>query len=181
MTTILHLMGPSCAGKSTLIKRVLQISPHTVGAVEVGMMLRAKYGESYFKGQAAPSKTQKEAWDIYVSAVEDCVESGKSLVLVDGQPRDLMQAQMIEGLWKFPHRACFALIHAEHDVRRQRCLADSSRDVRERLKRVDNDYRNCYTVMTELLRQHAIISVYDTTGMSDAGALAEQIVAEYGQ
>lgn len=179
MSTILHLMGPSCAGKSTLIKRLLALEPQKIGAVEVGKILTAKYGEAYFKGQAAPEKTQKEAWDIYTESVEEFAKQGKRLILVDGQPRDLLQAQQVEGLWRHPHNACFALIHASHDVRESRCRADRSRDVKARLKRISNDYRNCYTVMAELLRQNQVIRVFDTSDMRDAAALAEQIIAEY--
>lgn len=179
--TVLHLMGPTCAGKSTIIRRLVEIEPKRVAAVEVGRMLRAKYGEAYFKGQAAPAHTQNEAWQMYVDGSKKAIAAGARLILVDGQPRDTGQARQMDGLWKHPSRAAFVLIHAEHDERERR--ARSARkpgpDLDLAIARLTNDYRNCYTVMAELLRRNEVIRVFDTTKMESADALCEQIIAEY--
>lgn len=180
MSVILHLMGPTCAGKSTLIQRLLAVDPKNVGAVEVGKMLRAKYGEGYFKGQAAPTHTQAEAWKMYVEGAKDQAAKGKRLILVDGQPRDIQQARDIDGLWKAPHRAEFVLIHADHGARAERARAGrSGASLELAIQRLDNDYRNCYVVMAELLKRNEVIRVFDTTPMRDVNALAEQVLAEY--
>lgn len=181
MSVILHLMGPTCAGKSTLIRRLLQIAPEKVGAVEVGRMLREKYGESYFRGQAAPEHTQAEAWRMYVTGVQDTIEAGKQIVLVDGQPRDHRQAVDAVGMWKHPHHSSFLLIHASHEERERRARADRSGDSLDlALARLDNDYRNCYTVVTELLKRDVVVRVFDTSDSLDASTLAELVLAEYG-
>lgn len=180
MSTILHLMGPSCAGKSTLINRLLSIAPDRVCAVEVGKMLRTKYGEAYFKGQAAPANTQAEAWEMYLEGVQAGIAQKMPIILVDGQPRDVQQARDIIGRWRTPHRASFLLLHAEHEERERRCRADNGdRDLNARLQRLTNDYRNCYVVMAHLLMANEVIRVIDTTKMVDADALAEQVLAEY--
>lgn len=179
MSVILHLMGPTCAGKSTLIARLCQIDPEQVGSVEVGKVLRAKYGEAHFRGQASPTHTQAEAWDIYERGVLGHIHAGKGLILVDGQPRDLGQARKIVGLWKAPHRSAFALIHADHETREQRARADRKGDSLElAVARLNNDYRNCYTVMTELLYRNEVIRVIDSTEMSTE-AMAEMVLTEY--
>lgn len=173
-------MGPTCAGKSTLIKRLLETDPATVGAVEVGKMMREKYGEAHFKGQAAPEHTQAEAWSMYEDGIKACIRAKKGLILVDGQPRDVMQARKTNGLWRAPHRASFILIHARHDVREARARKDRKGDSLElAVKRLDNDYRNCYVVMAELLARDEVVRVFDTSDMPNLHALAEQILREY--
>jgi ATPase subunit of ABC transporter with duplicated ATPase domains len=85
--TVVAIMGPTCAGKSTFLNYAVEKDPGHVGLVEVGKMLRAKYPPSYFEGQAAPAKTQKEAWDMCEGRIRDHLAEGKTIVLVDGQPR----------------------------------------------------------------------------------------------
>jgi predicted kinase len=181
MSNVVHLMGPTCAGKSTLIQRLLTIAPDRVHAVEVGKMLRAKYGEDYFKGQAAPQHTQKEAWEMYVLGVREGINAGKALILVDGQPRDISQAKDIIGLWRNPHRQSFVLIHASHEERERRARGTRAPgpNLDLALARLNNDYKNCYVVMAELLKADEVIRVIDTSEMVDANALAEQMLAEY--
>lgn len=185
MARIVHLMGMTGAGKSTLIRRLCQFEPEKVGAIEVGRMLRAKYGEAYFNGQAAPKHTQGEAWDMYVAGVNALVAQKKQLILVDGQPRDIQQARDVEGLWKYPHRTDFVLLHADHETRLDRVkerakTADNPTDhLALALQRMHNDYVNFYVVTAELLRQGQCIRVIDTNLSPDA--LAERVLAEYAE
>lgn len=179
MTMLLHLMGPTCAGKSSLIRRLCEIEPERVGAVEVGKMLREKYGEDYFRGQAAPEHTQDEAWSMYVNGVKAQVNYGKSLILIDGQPRDQKQAVDAIGRWSRPMYSSFVMVHADHDTRERRAKTSrvgSSRKLA--MKRMMNDYRNCYTVMVQLLALDVPIRILDTSRQSTE-AIAEQILAEY--
>lgn len=180
MATIVHLMGPSCAGKTSLIRRCVNIGDGRVGAVEVGRLLREKHGEKAFKGQAAPSWTQDEAWQLYVEGVAECVKRKDRIIIVDGQPRDKDQAINIIGRWRHPHRSEFVLLHADHEAREARCRADttSGRSLEDRLARLSNDYRNCYTVLAHLLLRDQSIRVFDSTEHT-INCLAEQIVAEY--
>lgn len=180
MSTILHLMGPSCAGKSTLINELLRIAPEDVAAVEVGKMLRAKHGEAAFAGQAAPSWSQAEAWNLYLEGVSAGIAQKRKIILVDGQPRDKQQAVDIVGRWRSPHRSCFLMLWAEHAERERRCRADNGdRDLEKRLQRLTNDYRNCCTVLAQLGLCNEVVRWIDTTSMADCSGLAELVLAEY--
>lgn len=175
-------MGPTCAGKSKLIQRLIEIAPDKVFPVEVGKMLRAKHGEDYFKGQAAPQHTQGEAWQMYLTGVEEGIAKKRGLIVVDGQPRDVQQAKDIIGRWRHPHRASFVLVHADHAERERRAAkdrCDSKANMDLAFARLTNDYRNCYVVMVELLRDNECIRVFDTTSMVDSHAFAEQVLQEY--
>jgi len=190
VSNIVHLMGPTCAGKSTLINRLLNIAPEIVGAVEVGKMMRAKYLDpasphyqpDFFKGQAAPLHTQAEAWQMYKDGVQRCVDEGKKIVLVDGQPRDIQQARDIVGLWHAPHRAVYLLIHATEAVRTQRAVASRTGDSLELARaRLKNDYENCYNVMVELTKANEVYRVLDSSELGSMDALAELVLADYGE
>lgn len=180
-SAIVHLMGPTCAGKSTLISRMVEIAPEKVHAVEVGKMLRAKYGEKHFAGQAAPAHTQGEAWQMYVNGVKEGISKKKTVILVDGQPRDSMQAKDILGLWKAPHRAAFVMVTADHveRERRARVARAPGANLDLAIARLENDYKNCYTVLSVLGLNNEVIRWIDTTGMIDAKALAEQMLQDY--
>lgn len=190
MSNILHLMGPTCAGKSTLINDLLVRAPDLVGAVEVGKMLRAKYLDpksphyqpDFFKGQAAPLHTQGEAWQMYLDGVKALAAQGKRIILVDGQPRDIQQARDICGLWKAPHRASFLMIHAAQEVRNERAAATRSGDALSlAIQRMEGDYKNCYVVLAELGLRNEVVRWFDTSEDRNAHALAECLLAEYGQ
>lgn len=177
-SNIVHVMGTTCSGKSTFIDLMAAKYPHLVHTVEVGKALRAKYGESHFNGQAAPLHTQTEAWDIYLSGVNDGIAKGFPLVLVDGQPRDVSQAEGVMGL---RIRASFLLFDARHEVRERRAaLGRTGESLELARRRLVNDYRNGYVVLVSLLRANAVIRIQDTSdwGPSDCGAFAAQFVAE---
>lgn len=164
MKTVLHLMGPTCAGKSTILKACVEQRPDVFGVVEVGKMLRAKYGEAYFKGQAAPEHTQDEAWQLYLGGVRDQINQGKRIVLVDGQPRDVRQARAV---LQRPHgqdvRCDFLMVHASEEVRERRARETRTGDSLElALQRMRNDYRNCYVAWIELLRRGVTPTLIDT-------------------
>lgn len=61
------------------------------GSIEVGKILRQKYGEAYFKGQAAPQHTEREAWDLMMQGINYWWDTGAKFVLIDGQPRNYTQ------------------------------------------------------------------------------------------
>ena len=190
MSNILHLMGPTCAGKSTLISRMLVIAPELVGAVEVGKMMRAKYLDpksphyqpDFFKGQAAPTHTQAEAWQMYVDGVKAQIAAKKRIILVDGQPRDIQQARDVVGLWKSPHRASYLMIHADQEIRHERAAATRKDDALAlALQRMEGDYKNCYVVLAELGLRDEVVRWFNTSQDSNCNGLAEHLLAEYGQ
>ena len=154
---VAHVMGATCAGKSTFIDAVCRLRPDAV-RVEIGRMLRAKYGDAHFAGQAAPEHTALEAWDLYVTGVRKAIERGAGLVLVDGQPRDVMQARGAVDLSREmrarmpPVEFRWLLLHADEAERSRRAEAARTGDSLELAKaRLRNDYRNCYVAMTELM------------------------------
>lgn len=181
MSTILHLMGPTCAGKSTIINALTERSPETVEAVMIGKALRAKYGEAYFQGQAAPEKTREEAILMYRELIREAIERGTELIVVDGQPRDVEQAIEMADSWK-SHRNVFMLLHAEHAERERRARAGRApgADLELAVARLTNDYRNNYEVMATLLQRGIPIRVVDTGHpFFDVGTLVDSLLKTY--
>ena len=156
-------MGPTCAGKSTMINYMMSLSP-TVGAVQIGKMMRAKYGEAHFKGQAAPSHTQTEALEMYFTKTQQLINEGKELILIDGQPRDLEQSKIMSESWK-TYNSKFLLITADHDVRENRARKDREPgpNLDLAIARLTNDYKSCYIVIVELIKRGVPITVVDTS------------------
>jgi len=163
MSVIIHAMGPTCAGKSTIINALVDAAPENVEAVQIGKALRAKYGEAYFQGQAAPEKTRQEAIDMYRSLISESLERGTEIIIIDGQPRDVEQAEEMLNSWK-SHRNVFLLIHAGHNIREERARAGRKPgpDLELAVARLTNDYKNNYDVMTHLLKNNVQIDVIDT-------------------
>lgn len=158
-------MGPTCAGKSTLLKRLAQLGGDKVGTVEIGKLLRAKYGEAYFQGQAAPAQTAAEALQLYLDTIKQHIADGKRLVIVDGQPRDLEQAKVMINAWYPQHRSVYMLVHASHEDREARARAgrEPGPNLDLALARLNNDYKNNYTVMTYLIEHDVKIHVVNTS------------------
>ena len=89
--TILHVLGNTGVGKTTVMDLVCQRNPGLAFGISVGRELRKRYPPSYFEGQATPQKTELEAMQIYREFVNfhSTPESSARLILVDGQPRKL--------------------------------------------------------------------------------------------
>lgn len=79
-------MGATCSGKSTFIDRCTE-SNNKFGSIKVGEEMRRRHPPEYFDGLGAMQHTEDEAWEIFTSSLDDNVRRGKSIVLVDGQPR----------------------------------------------------------------------------------------------
>lgn len=164
---IVHLMGPTGAGKSTLLRAIEYGWPQLTGTVEIGKLLRAKYGDGYFKGQAAPEHTQAEAWALYIEHVEKAIVDGKKIILVDGQPRDISQAVgCVDQDWSVDVDRRFVWVDAPEEQRLGRVTErDAGNDDALELARdrMTNDYRNCYLVFVELLRRGVPMEMVDTS------------------
>lgn len=163
MTAILHFMGPTCAGKSTIIDALVQYAPEIVYPLQIGKALRAKYGEAYFQGQAAPEKTREEAIQMYRECIAEAKEQGYEIIVVDGQPRDVSQALEMAASHK-NDRNEFWLIHASHEIREERARLGRAPgpDLDLAVARLTNDYKNNYLVLAELLQKGIDINVVDT-------------------
>lgn len=131
MTDIFFMMGPTNSGKTTLADQVIQKYPGSTG-VFVGRKLRAKYGESFFKGQAAPKHTEQEALDLMDEGIEEGLQNNSPIIMVDGQPRsDDQVTYVIENYFQNPTMGIrssvwFLLLHCDDHTRMERL---NSRDV----------------------------------------------------
>jgi energy-coupling factor transporter ATP-binding protein EcfA2 len=165
---LIFVMGPTCSGKSTLLQIASQMSP-SVGLVEVGKMLRAKYPPSHFAGQCNPAHTAGEAWDLCRSEVDRLTEGRKGIILVDGQPRDRHHVEKIyeHFVRKGKYKVRFILVDAELAERERRARASRSGEDLETLAipRLTNDMISNYTVMVEIIKQGGSIEVFDSTNM----------------
>lgn len=153
--TILHLLGNTGAGKTTMMDLLYERNTDAVAHISVGRELRKRYSPDYFNGQAAPEKTEVEALElydlfIYVNKHKPQVK----LIVVDGQPRKASQVSRVLSLHPdCPHH--FMLVHADHEVRARRLVGrdgDDPEKMRLAMARLDNDYRNQYECMIELAR-----------------------------
>ena len=177
MPTVLHVMGCTNAGKTTFLQEMKARYGDGVHLVEVGRMMRAKYldpasphySPGHFKGEAAPAHTQAEAWEMYLEGIEEGRSRCARLILVDGQPRDVSQA---EGVFAKFERPEFLLIHANEEARRERLgLRFPDRDTDDEqaegyrlgLERMVNDFRSTYVVLVELARRGVAPRVMDTS------------------
>ena len=156
---LIFVMGPTNAGKTRLMEAA-KAAGH--GTVEVGKLLRAKYPPSYFEGQAAPKKTQVEAWSLMLEGIREADNQGLDLCFIDGQPRDMQQAAESLGL---PYPKDYILIWAPADVRRERAVARDSADPAKlelSLRRLETDLLTGYDVLA-YIGCHATIRFFDTT------------------
>lgn len=162
MANIIHLMGTTCAGKTTVIDKMVALSP-SVRAIQIGKLLRAKYGEGYFNGQSNPAHTASEAYEIYIESVQKAIDDGMEMILIDGQPRDLQQAKDMTKLWK-GHNVQYFLLNAEHHIREERARTGRtpgpSLDLA--VARLTNDYKDNFVVLAYLLERGYKVSVIDT-------------------
>ena len=178
MQIIAFIMGPTCSGKSTLLKFAETYEPKLVGLVEVGKILRAKYPPDYFKGQDAPTHTQEEAWELCEKTVFEHLNARKKLILVDGQPRCLDQVHKC--LTRFVGLPCsYVLLTADFEVRRERAKIKYANDPASldlAMQRLTNDMISNYIVIAELLRFSIPISVIDTTKYLDAAGIIKALL-----
>lgn len=163
---IVFTVGPTNAGKSTLMD-VAKATPR-VGTVEVGRLMRAKYPPSHFKGEGAPKHTQVEAWQMMVDGIAASVAAGNAVTFVDGQPRDVQQANDIVAQYvNNPlYEVFFLHLTCPEDIREQRRVArdggDPEKDALSKARMV-TDYRSLYNVFTRLQDNGVSVNVEDTS------------------
>lgn len=177
--TILHLLGNTGVGKTTLMDKLTARNSDACVGISVGRELRKKYPPEYFAGQAAPAHTEVEALQLYKDFVGH-YKYNRSLIIVDGQPRKNSQVAPI--LEAHPEcRHVFLLLHATHETRESRLLGrDSSDSEKWKLSsaRLDADYRNSYEVMVGLAQHGIELTVADCNVLSQH-AIVEGIEREY--
>lgn len=186
--TLIFVIGPTNAGKGSLLAAAHRRSPGRVGLVEVGKMMRAKYLDpasphydpDHFKGQAAPKHTAEEAWQMMVDGLKANSAEGKSVILVDGQPRDIEQAERIHHKYELGYdwNVAFAHIYAPESLRLERAL---QRDAGDPAKlalskaRLQGDAVGLYEVMTRLFLYHSRVVTLLNEGMVSLDDLAHDL------
>jgi predicted kinase len=83
---IVFCMGITCSGKSAFIDSCTR-EDERFGAIKVGEVMRARYSPERFRGLAAMPDTEDEVWEIFSDQLADSIHEGRSVILVDGQPR----------------------------------------------------------------------------------------------
>ena len=83
-------MGVTCSGKTTFID-LCTVSRKRFGAIKVGNEMLLRYPPERFNGLAAMDDTEEEVWEIFQEQLDDRISEGKSIILVDGQPRTVSQ------------------------------------------------------------------------------------------
>jgi energy-coupling factor transporter ATP-binding protein EcfA2 len=155
-----YVVGPTNAGKSTFLATAAGTYPQTVGLVEVGKILRAKYPPDYFKGLNNPKHTALEAWEIFEGEWARHCKDGKSVILVDGQPRDQQQLDAVLTRHELGERQIFLHLWAPNDVRVKRAHErDGSDPAKLALSqaRLISDEPSNYDILARLLWQGVLI------------------------
>jgi len=164
---LVFVIGPTNAGKGTFLDAAKRWDDR-VGLVEVGKMMRAKYLDpksphydpDHFKGQAAPKHTAVEAWQMMLDGIRNNEENGKSVILVDGQPRDIEQCERIHQRYEvgippdLDWTVTFAHIYAPEALRWERAQARDANDPAKLAlskARLQGDAVGLYEVMTRLI------------------------------
>jgi hypothetical protein len=122
MKKLIFFLGPTNVGKTTLIEYC--IKEYKAHGVFVGRILRQKYGEDFFKGQAAPEHTKIESLEIMSNGINEGINLNKELILVDGQPRSDDQLNYII-INYLDHQlkdleVNFLLLHCSDSIRKRR-------------------------------------------------------------
>lgn len=180
--TILYVMGATNAGKSSLLAAMAEVHRARVALVEVGKAMRAKYLDpasphyqpDYFRGQAAPEHTQAEAWSMHLAGIASGVAAGAELILVDGQPRDVPQVQLVCSDICPRYDVRFLMVHCDHAVREARLrerfphaggTEAHTQGFRLGSQRMVHDYQSLYLTTTEMMRRGLRWEVLDTSAM----------------
>jgi adenylate kinase family enzyme len=151
-TFLFFVMGATNVGKSTFLQSVKDAWPNDVHLVEVGKALRAKYPPEYFQGQGNPAHTQQEAIDLCFAGILDGEFLGRRYILVDGQPRDVGQAESImkfDGCSSLRERAVIELVCPREERRRRAMNRDRSdgSSLALALERLDRDVLQLHEVL----------------------------------
>ena len=171
--THIFVIGPTNAGKSSVMDAVKQLPNGKHATIEIGKALRAKYPPEYFAGQSNPKHTAVEAWSLFVQDSHKHTEAGARYIWVDGQPRDLEQAHQI--LERFRDRpAVFVHLHARREVRLARAQARDTDPAKLALSmaRMDGDIPAIYEILALLNKHHKDVMWCDTESTSPADTVA---------
>jgi len=179
--TLIYLLGPTNAGKSTFIEYAG--TQDCVGTIEVGKYMRAKYPPSHFAGEGNPAHTAVEAWKVYEDMLAKHIADNKRLIIADGQPRDAKQTEAILGDGRSWSHRVFVHLWAPLDVLTARAHARDGHDP-EKLAltkgRLINDMSAVYTVLSMVLSGGHVCLHEDTSKPEySAPELLDRILHQY--
>lgn len=180
---LFFVVGATNVGKSSFLTAIRDVGGNQVHLVEVGKQLRAKYPPEHFQGQCNPAHTADEALQMCLDGIEAGEKAGAKIILVDGQPRDVKQAQDILA-WRGAGNRTKAVIHLmcprEERERRARVReAEHPSALELALARLDRDVLQLHEVMIAFDR----FDRYNfNTGHPSYTPLAafQQVLAKYG-
>lgn len=118
-TRFIFVIGATNAGKTTLLDTVKALAHPDHATIEIGRRFRAKYPPEHFRGESNPKHTADEAWSWFVEEATAHRTMGKRFVWVDGQPRDIPQAEaIVANGWDIG--GCYVHLYADESVRIRR-------------------------------------------------------------
>lgn len=159
---VVHLMGITNSGKSTLIEAAKAQDYYNIGFVEVGKEMRKRYSPETFKGKGAMDSTEEEVLQIFHEQMQAAKDAGANLILVDGQPR--MPSQ-IPIMMNSPRRKYILLKESDEVILERIKNRDSDPAAVElSMQRFKNDKVQIFDVLTDLIRMNEpvkVVSVMD--------------------
>lgn len=176
MKKVIFIMGPTNTGKTYFINKVKEYT-HNIYPVMIGKILRAKYPPDYFEGQAAPAKTDNEAWNIMVEEIKKA-HNQDMIPLVDGQPRNQQQLNWVfeklsEELFntKCSLNYCGAIhLWAPRDKRIKRAQErdTDTKALELSMKRMDGDVFTLYDLWLQIERSQIKTTVLTSSDFNEA-------------
>lgn len=149
---LFFVVGATNVGKSTFLNAIKLALGKQVHLVEVGKWMRAKYPPEHFQGQAAPAHTQEEALHMLFGGIREGEANGSTIILVDGQPRDIEQAREImawsEKDWTWTKATIHLVCPREERERRARLREPGNAAALQlSLDRLDRDVLSLHEVL----------------------------------
>lgn len=176
-TRFIFVIGATNAGKTTLMDTVKAQAHPEHATIEIGRRMRAKYPPEHFQGQSNPKHTAEEAWAWFVEEATAHQKMGKRFVWVDGQPRDLPQADAIHfGGWD--NGGCYLHLYCREEVRRRRAQERDTdpEKLALSLARMRGDLPALYEILCHLsTNQKTVLSV--NTERNDAASIIHNTIA----
>jgi adenylate kinase family enzyme len=175
MKKVIFIMGPTNVGKTYFISEMQK--SFNIYPVMIGKILRAKYPPDYFDGQAAPAKTDNEAWNIMIEEIKKAHDQGMT-PLVDGQPRNQQQLDWVfEKLSKelFGAECPLGYCSAIHlwAPREERVKRAQARDIDPKalelsMQRMDGDVFTLYDLWLQIEKSEIETTVLSSSDFNEA-------------
>jgi adenylate kinase family enzyme len=153
-------MGPTNSGKSTLINYAME--KYNAYGIFGGKILRERYGEDAFKGKQAADICREDAMKIMIDETNTGFKHHK-LVMLDGQPREICQVDLIENKFYKKYRIIFLYLKCNDEVRMSRMEARDISKEKKKLSmlRFHNDVEELMYIREELEKRFEPDLIYE--------------------